>query len=69
VVTAAVTTLLSGSTWFMTVPLVLLVLVVVILCGPERTYQRTLELIRALRGGSGQTDTTPPPQDTEGPPS
>jgi hypothetical protein len=60
-----VTTLLSGPTWLLAA---LLVLLVVVLCGPERIYQRTLELIRAFRGGgSGQYDTTPPRQDPDRP--
>jgi hypothetical protein len=59
------TTLLSGPTWLLAA---LLVLLVVVLCGPERMYQRMLELIRALRGGgSGQSDTTPPRQDADTP--
>jgi hypothetical protein len=52
-----VTTLLSGPTWLLAA---LLVLLVVALCGPEWIYQRMLGLIRALRSGSGQGDTTPP---------
>jgi hypothetical protein len=60
-----VTTLLSGPTWFLAA---LLMLLVVVLCGPERIYQRMLELIRAFRGGgSGQSGTTPPRQDADRP--
>jgi hypothetical protein len=58
------TTLLSGPTWLLAA---LLVLLVVALCGPEWIYQRMLGLIRALRGGSSQSDTTPPRQDADRP--
>jgi hypothetical protein len=63
----AVTILLSGPPWFLAA---LLVLLVVVLSGPERMYQRMLELIRVLRGvGSGQCDTPPPRRDADGTPS
>jgi hypothetical protein len=44
--------LLSEATSLLAAPLVLLaVLLVVVLWGPDRIYQRMLELIRVLRGG------------------
>jgi hypothetical protein len=56
----------SAPTWFLAA---LLVLLLVVLCGPDRIHRRMLELIRVLRGGgSSQSDTTPPPRDA-GPPS
>ncbi len=62
------TELLAGPAWLLAA---LLVLLVVVLCGPERVYLRALELLRALRGGgTGQRDTAPPPrQDADSPPS
>lgn len=57
--------LLSVPTWLLAA---LLVLLVIVLCGPERLYQRMLELIRVVRGGgSSQSDSTPPRQDAARP--
>lgn len=61
----AVTILLFGST---SLAMALLVLLLVVLWGPERIYQRMLELIRELRGGgSSHSDTMPLPQDADKP--
>jgi len=52
--------LLAAPTWLLAA---LVVLLAVILLGPERTYQRALTLIRAVRG----TDPPPPPAAGVGP--
>ena len=62
----AVTILLSGPTSLLAALLILLLAGA--LWGPERIYQRMLELIRVLRdGGSSQNSTTPPNQDADRP--
>jgi hypothetical protein len=46
--------MLLSAAVLLAAPLALLaVLLIVVLWGPERTYLRMLELIRALRGGCG----------------
>lgn len=60
----AVIMLLSEPTSLLTA---ILVLLVVVLLGPQRIYQRMLGLIRELRGGSSQSDTTLPHHDADGP--
>lgn len=49
--------LLAAPTWLLAA---LLVLLVVILLGPERTYQRALTLLRAIRGTEPPQPPTPP---------
>ena len=59
------TILLFGATSLLTVPLA--VLLVVVLWGPERIYQRMLELIKVLRGGGSSQSETTPCQDADTP--
>jgi hypothetical protein len=61
--TTAVIRLLTELTSLLTA--LLQVLVVGVLWGSERIYQRRLELIRVLRGKSSQSDTTPPRRDVD----
>jgi hypothetical protein len=61
-----VTILLSGPASLLTALLVLLLAGA--LWGPERIYQRMLELVRVLRGGgSSQNSAMPPNQDADRP--
>lgn len=55
--------LLSAPTWLL---VVLLVLLVIVLVGPERTYQRAVGLLQAFRGTGPDTQAVPRPRGSDG---